>query len=198
MRRAGSESAFTFIELMAVMTLIVIAVGIALFNVDGLDAEARLGAGVRNLANTFDWARAEAAVESREIQVELDLSNHRYRVIVPPRATLNRGAARPDDERDLEIHPWDLLPRNVRLERLTVLGDDRPIDTGTYVVSFAATGTSTTFVLTITSDDIEAGRRQTPEPNYFWLEVNGFTGSTLFQMGKPPEDEDAMIDAGAF
>jgi prepilin-type N-terminal cleavage/methylation domain-containing protein len=179
----GREAGFTLIELLSVLALISIALVFVFLRLDGLTAPSRLAAAGREIANTIGWIRGEAASQAREIQLEFDLDNQRYRVIVPPRPGLRRG----NDEDEWETLPWNLLPEVVRITDIQFTPQDLQrrrdhediVTKGTRTVTFSRTGGSPSFMVHLESSEI-----LDREESLFWVEINGFTGAVQFGIGE--------------
>jgi prepilin-type N-terminal cleavage/methylation domain-containing protein len=178
-RKTHAQAGFTLLELLAVLTLASIALVFVFLRLDGMTAPSRLASAGREIANLVGWVRGEAAAQARDIEVEFDLDNARYRVIVPPRPGLRRSA-----EDDSDVLPWTLLPDNIRFLDIqftpNVSADDREdiATRGTRRVTFTRSGGSPSFVVHLESSEV-----LDPRENKFSVEVNGFTGATQFEVG---------------
>jgi prepilin-type N-terminal cleavage/methylation domain-containing protein len=182
MRRPGDplSGGFTFIELLSVITLISLAMLFAFLNLDGMTASSRLAASGRGIGNTISWIRGEAASQARELQIEFDLDNNRYRVIVPPRPGI-----RSTGEEELEVFEWELLPDGVRLLDVQFTpadfqgrGNDDIQRSGTRIVTFSRSGSTPSFMVHLESNEI-----LDQNSNQFSVEVNGFTGAVDYEVG---------------
>jgi prepilin-type N-terminal cleavage/methylation domain-containing protein len=178
---SSDESGFTLLELLAVVMLVSIATMFAFLNLDGMTAAGRLGAAGREIANTISWLRNEAATQAREFQIEFDLDEKRYRVIIPPRPGLLRSS---QDQEDWEALEWTLLPEDVRFldMQFTPSNPERSkediVTSGTRTVTFDAMGGSQSFMIHLESSDI-------PDRDLarFSVEANGFTGTVQAEIG---------------
>jgi prepilin-type N-terminal cleavage/methylation domain-containing protein len=180
MRVASSQGGFTFVELLAVMTIASIALVMVFLSLDGFTAPSRLAAAGREIANTVGWIRGEAAAQARDIELEFDLDNHRYRILVPPRP----GLINVDEEDESDILPWTLLPDGIELMDVQFAPDDPGVTRedkatrGTRILTFDRNGASLTFAVHLRSSDILDA-----EQSRFTVEVNGFTGATQTVVG---------------
>ncbi len=185
MTRAGGgrdQNGFTFVELLAVLSLAAIAVTFVLLRLDGITAKSRLSAAGRQVASTVSWIRGEAAAKARDLQIEFDLDNARYRVIIPPRPGLHRDA---NDQEEWDILDWTLLPDGVRFTDIQFTPKDSDSSkediatSGLRTVEFAPSGASVSFMVHLKSSDIRNDRL-----NQYSVEVNGFTGSVSAEIGE--------------
>lgn len=174
------EEAFTFVELLAVMTIASIALVFVFLSLDGFTAPSRLAAAGREIANTVGWIRGEAAAQARDIEIEFDLDNHRYRVIVPPRP----GLIEVDEDDGSDVLPWTLLPEGIELVDIQFAPDDPGVTRedkatrGTRILTFDRNGSSLTFAVHLRSSEI-----LDREESRFTVEVNGFTGAAQSDVG---------------
>jgi prepilin-type N-terminal cleavage/methylation domain-containing protein len=179
----SGESGFTFVELMAVLALISVAMFFVFLNLDGMTAPSRLASAGREIANSVGWIRGEAAAQARDIEVEFDLDSQRYRIVIPPRPGLRRGVPGEDEWDTL---PWTLLPAEIRITdvQFTPLDlqygreHEDTVTRGSRTVTFTRTGASPSFMIHLQSSEI-----LDPTERDFSVEVNGFTGAVTFEAG---------------
>jgi prepilin-type N-terminal cleavage/methylation domain-containing protein len=180
--RSARESGFTLLELLAVIMLISLATMFAFLNLDGMTASGRLASAGREIANTISWIRNEAAAQAREFQIEFDLDDQRYRVVVPPRPGLLRSAR---DQEDWEVLEWTLLPEDVRFLRMQFpsleanISKEDVVTSGTRTVTFDSSGGSPSFMVHLESSEIEDAVL-----SKFSIEANGFTGAVQAEVGE--------------
>jgi prepilin-type N-terminal cleavage/methylation domain-containing protein len=180
-KRSAPEAGFTFIELMAVLILASIALVYVVLNLDGLTSESRLAAAGRQLGSTVSWIRGEAAAQARDLIIEFDLDNARYRIVVPPRPGLHRSRA----QEEWDVLSWTLLPDAVRITDMefpaykTNRAREDVVTRGVRSVRFAANGTTQTFLVHLESSEI-----LDREYKMFSIEVNGFTGAVTAEHGR--------------
>ena len=180
--RTRRESGFTFVELLAVLTLVSIATLFAFLKLDGVTASSRLAGAGRKIGSSIGWLRGDAAAQAREFQIEFDLDNGRYRTIVPPRPGLRTSG----DEDDSHVFDWEYLPKAVRLVDIqftpTDLQNRRSFEdiakSGSRVVTITRNGSLPSFAIHLESTEIADD-----ELGQFTVEVNGFTGAVLFETG---------------
>jgi type II secretion system protein H len=86
MRRDRPRSAFTLIELMAAITLMTLAVSIAVFRLDGLSAATRIESVARRMMSTVELARTEARTTGRPRRIEYPIGAARVSVRRPERS----------------------------------------------------------------------------------------------------------------
>jgi len=175
------ERGFTFVELMVVIALASIAVLVTILRLDGMTAKTRLSAAARKIASKVEWVRGQSAAKARDLQIEFDLDNARYRVVIPPRPGLHRKAS---DKEEWGALRWNYLPEEIRFTdiQFAVTGSSRAqtdiATSGIRTVEFSPNGSSPSFMVHIKSTSIASARR-----NEYSIEVNGFTGTASAMLG---------------
>jgi len=179
--RRSPEGGFTFVELMAVLILASISVVYVVLRLDGLTADSRLSAAGRHIASTVEWIRGEAAAQARDLQIEFDLDNARYRIVIPPRPGLHRDAR---DQEEWDVLSWSLLPDGVRFVdiQFTASDSDRAKEDvsskGVRTVTFTRSGSAPSFMVHLKSSEIRSRHF-----GQYSIEVNGFTGAVSSEVG---------------
>ena len=84
--RTGTRHAagFTFIEMMVVIAIMSLMTALVVANLDGITARATLSRSARDLGNRLVFLRDLAVVQGREMSLEIDVANARWREIDRP------------------------------------------------------------------------------------------------------------------
>lgn len=78
---------FTLVELMVVVALIGLVAQLVVANLGTLIPSTTLTSQANQLVANLDFLRAEARLQGKVIHVELDLTNHRWQIVLPPEET---------------------------------------------------------------------------------------------------------------
>jgi type II secretion system protein H len=78
---------FTLIELLVVVALIALVAQLVVSNLGHMIPSTALTSQSNRFVAQLDFIRAEARLQGKVLQVELDLVNHRWRVLFPPEQT---------------------------------------------------------------------------------------------------------------
>ncbi len=88
MTRRHQASGFTLVEIMVVIAVIALAGQLVLANLGALVPSTLLDSASRQLMGMIETLRSEAQLQSKIYQIELDLDEHRWRIILPPEERL--------------------------------------------------------------------------------------------------------------
>ena len=93
---AGARCGFTLIELMVVVAIAALLVQLTTSNLGALIPSRAMDSAANQLVARLDFVRSEARLQGKQIKVELDLTHHRYRTILPPEDRLVSTDAPPE------------------------------------------------------------------------------------------------------
>jgi prepilin-type N-terminal cleavage/methylation domain-containing protein len=130
---------FSFVELLAVVTIMGLILGFLVLRIDHLIPSSRISAAARKLGSTNGLARAQAVATGVRHAVSYDLTRQRYAVLTPPHPEdIEEGRSKPD-----ELYPltWYPLPKGVKI--LNVQLGDTTVSSGSVRVLFSPLGTVT-------------------------------------------------------
>lgn len=177
-RRAG----LTFLELMIVIAVIAFLSVMVMANLDGLTNESRVSAAARNFGNTLLTLRDTAALQARELSLEIDVDESRWRMVDVPS---------PMDVPDPEVRrektwygDWTVLPEGVVLASLEF--NRRDVERrGVVTVSFDADGqlAPAGFIAFFRHEEAE------DDEDGLSVEVTGLTGLVSYVAGKKRSEE---------
>ena len=162
--RAG----FTLIEIMVVVLLLGLVGQLVVGNMGRWIPESSLDSQVSQLRSWIDYLRSEAKVQGKPYSLELDLENHRTRLILPEEDKL----VRTDDDTVASTIPmaWEDLEKWMKFDGHAFAG--RPIITkGTVEITFDENG--------FTADQSTYLQFDEEGSELLWtLHINGLTGAT--------------------
>jgi len=180
MRRAAARG-FTFVEMMVVIFVLSLTAALVVVNLDGITARSELSATGRDLGNKLLFLRDLSIVQGRELALEIDFADQRWREVDRP------SPSDVPDERDREDETfygsWYDVPRGVVLEELSFgRGDTESHDS--VEVSFSAQGElfPSGFVAYLRHD-------QLPEDDGLSVEISGLTGIVSYHRGRIQAEE---------
>lgn len=162
--RPGSAG-FTLVELMVVIAIIALMVQLVASNFDVVVPEAKLDAESKRLVSQLDFVRSEAQLQAKTLRVELDLSNHRYRIVLPPEERLLST----DPERERIPMDWYVLDEAVRFTGYQVAGG-KTLRSGTVEIVYDANGFTADQAIFMRLD--WEGRKN----NVWSIRIRGLTG----------------------
>lgn len=165
-RRGANAAGFTLIELMVVIAIIGIVVRVVLLNMGAFVPATILDSEAKQMRAHLDFLRSEARLRGQWCALELDLSNHRYRYVLPPERRLASY-----DESIAEL-PLSWTPLDERAVFAGVATPSRPIlERGIYRITFDENGS--------TGDLAIFFKLQDAQNEYLWtLQLRGLTGRT--------------------
>lgn len=174
--RTRRETGFTFIELMVVITLIGLMSAVVVANLDGLTDRSTLSSTARTLGNMLLSVRDTASTQGRELLVEVDVDNQRWRTVDVP-SPVDVPDAR--DRADLTFYgTWQTPPYGVVLDSLEFNRKD--VDRrGLVTLSFDADGqlSPSGFVAFFRHENL-------PEEEGISVEMTGLTGNLQYVQGR--------------
>jgi len=156
------QRGFSFVELLAVVTIMGLMLGFVVLRIDHLVPSSRISAAARKLGSTNGLARAQAVATGVRHAITYDLTRQRYAVLIPPHPEeVEEGRAKPD-----ELYPltWHLMPDGVKM--LNVQLGDSTVSSGSVRVMFSALGTVTPHAIQLEGQ----------EKNVMTMVVNPLTG----------------------
>jgi prepilin-type N-terminal cleavage/methylation domain-containing protein len=163
---APAVRGFTIVELMVVIAVIGIIMRVALLNLGALVPAATLESECKQIRAHLDYLRSEARLRGQAYSLELDLSNHRYRYVLPPERKL---ASYEGDYAELPMS-WTPLDDKARFVGIAVPSRP-PIESGTYRITFDENGNTGDIAIFFKLLDAET--------SYMWtLQLRGLTGRT--------------------
>lgn len=180
-RSARRARGFTFLELMVVVLLIGLLSAIVVANMDGLTDRSSLDATARRLGNTLVSVRDIAATQGRELQVEIDVEEQRWRIVDVPTATDVPDAE--DREEQTWRGEWQSPADGVVLETLEFSRRDVS-RRGFVTIVFGADGqiSPAGFVAYFRHEEL-------PEEDGVSVEVTGLTGLVDYARGRLHSEE---------
>jgi len=185
-RNRQQQKGFTFLELMTVIAILAILSALVVANMDGLMTSSQLSYAARALGTELQDIRDIAALQGREISMEIDLDKTRWRVVDVPSPSEVPDAK--DREEATYYTEWFVPDPGIHLSELA-FGRDDVHTSGVIKVSFDANGEVVPggFIAFFTSDDMEE------EADGISVELTGITGMVAFYGGKvePEETRDA-------
>lgn len=181
-RNAG----FTFLELMTVIGILAMMSALVVANMDGLMVSSQLSYAARALGNELQTIRDVAALQGREIFLEIDLDESRWRVVDIPSPSVV------PDEKDREeatyYSEWFEPDLGITLTDLS-FGRDDVRSSGVVTVSFDASGEVVPggFIAYFQHEDLE-------EEEGISVELTGITGMVAFYGGRIEAEETRDAD----
>lgn len=176
-RRAG----FTFIELLVVITIIGLMSSIVVANLDGLTDRSTLNATAREFGNTLLAIRDQAAIQQREINVEIDVENQRWRIVDIPPVT---DVPDPKDREEATYEgPWAEPGRGVILDSIAFSKNDSS-RRGKVMIGFDADGQLVPSGFVVFFRHVNG-----TEEDGVSVEVTGLTGLVDYAPGKKRSEE---------
>ena len=117
-RLAGASSraiGMTFLELLVVISIISVISLIAIPSMRGPHEKNKLRAAAREIVATMRYARSAAIMFDGKVKMEVDVSEQRYRLVLPEMAKKkSKWAAGINDDPQREVEYWRDLPKDKR------------------------------------------------------------------------------------
>jgi len=181
MRARTHARGFTFIEMMVVVFVMSLTTALVMVNLEGMTARSELSAAGRDLGNKMIFLHDLAIVQGRELTLEVDIENQRWREVDRPSPT----DVPDDDEREEDTFyaSWYTLPRGVVIEEIAFgRADTESRDVVEF--TFSATGElfPSGFVAYLRHD-------QVPADDGLSVEVSGLTGIVAYHRGRMEAEE---------
>jgi type II secretion system protein H len=163
---APAHRGFTIVELMVVIAVMGIIMRVALLNLGALVPAATLDSECKQMRAHLDYLRSEARLRGQAYSLELDLTNHRYRYVMPPERKLASYEA------DAEEFPLSWSPLDDKARFVGVAVPSRPpVEAGTYRITFDENGNTGDIAIFFKLLDAET--------DFIWtLQLRGLTGRT--------------------
>lgn len=167
---------FTFVELMVTITIVAILFSIGIGMYEFMIPESSLAATAADMAKGVEQARLEAILAGRMTWFQIDLgdgpsSPQYYRSITEPAPGEEKTAD--DDEWLLKIRDWKLVPKEVRIETVSI-GEASAQSRGRIDVPIQADGAMPSHLIRLWSPELDPDlRRQT---GWACVQVAGLLG----------------------
>jgi len=163
-RRHAAAQGFTLVEIIVVIAIAGLLMQIVTSNMGAMIPSRGLDSAAAKIISQIDFLRSESRLQGKAYQLELDLSNHRYRMIIPPEERLLSTEAT-KEAFDLG---WTDIGDNVEFAGLEVLGAPR-ITEGSLPIIFDKNGFTADQTIFLTH---KGGR------HLIWsVQVHGVTGA---------------------
>jgi type II secretion system protein H len=107
------ERGFTLLELLVVVALVALVMNVVAVNAGAFLPKTVLESETRRFVSSLDFVRSEARIRGKPYRVDLDLSRHRWRVVLPPQDQVDPNL--PADVKPEEM-PLQWTPIDDRLE----------------------------------------------------------------------------------
>ena len=181
MTRRVAVRGFTFVEMMVVIFVLSLTTAMVVVNLDGITARSELSAAGRDLGNKLLFLRDLAVVHGRELSLEIDIDEHRWREVDRPTETDGPDA----DEREDETFygHWYELPRGIEIDEVAFGRADT--ETGNViVVTFSEKGElfPSGFVAYLRHEKLGAD-------DGLSVEISGLTGIVAYHRGRVEAEE---------
>ncbi|MBL7008120.1 MAG: prepilin-type N-terminal cleavage/methylation domain-containing protein [Planctomycetes bacterium] len=148
MRRGSANRAgFTLIEISVVVVIMALLMTTATVKLDRVLPSSRSESGARQLLSTLDLARTSAVAQGRPHWVEIQLSEDRYRILLPYDSE-GRPARAPEDRGALA---WNRLPDGVHFAGIMPSGGSYQ-EAGVYLLSFDQLGSADELYVHLSND----------------------------------------------
>jgi prepilin-type N-terminal cleavage/methylation domain-containing protein len=180
MPNRAAQQGFTLIELMVVIAIIGVVVRVVLLNMGAFVPATILDGEVKQMRAHLDFLRSEARLRSQWCALELDLTAHRYRYVLPPERRLASY------EEEISELPLGWTPLDERVVFAGVAMPSRPlIERGIYRITFDENGSTGDLAIFL--------KLQDAQNEYMWtLQLRGLTGRT--DIHKSVEGQRALLE----
>lgn len=179
--RRRAARGFTFIELMIVIAVIGLMSAVVVASLDGITDDSRLAASARELGNTILTVRDIAASQGRELSIEIDVDEQRWRTVDVPSPTDVPDIR--DREEATWYGEWQTPQDGVTLESLEFSRSDVN-KRGLVTITFDADGQ-----LSPAGFVVYFRHENQSEDEGVSLEVTGLTGLVDYVKGKKTSEE---------
>lgn len=150
MDRRTSNSGFTLIELIVVITILAVLASFTIPNLDNLSPKYRLRSAARTVGQTVGWARSLGGGMGQEYVVRYDLDENSIAIILPPGE---------EDDPELDIDQREslgaeYLPKGIEIDRI-LHSDGSNDDYGLIDIILDEYGSSGTHIAILTNEEKE-------------------------------------------
>lgn len=183
--RHPASAGFTFIELMVVIAILGLMSALVVGNLDGLTSRSQLRATSRAFGNLLLSVKDQAVLQSRDLTIEVDLREQRWRVVDAPSPT---DVPDPDDREEQTFYgSWQTPGDGIELVSIEFSRSDRETR-GTLLLTFGPDGqlSPSGFVAYFKREDEDA--RNEDEAGVS-VEVTGLTGLVDYKQGRVRSEE---------
>ena len=172
---------FTFVEMLVVIFVLSLMAALVVTNLDGVTARSELSRAGRDLGNKLLFLRDLAIVQGRELSLEIDIDNGRWREIDRPSVV---EVPDEDDRAEQTFEaPWFEPSPDVTIEQLAFGKAD--VETGrTIEVTFTETGE-----LFPSGFVVYLRHARLPPDDGLSVEVSGLTGIVAYHRGRVEAEE---------
>jgi type II secretion system protein H len=173
--RPSPGAGFTFIELMVVIAILALLASIVVVNLDGISAPTKVRGAAREIGNQVLQLKEASALHGRDLSLEIDIENQRWRIIDRPSVTDVPDAR--DREEKTFYGDWTIPPQGVRIVDVAFSATD--VDrSGTTIVTFHGDGElePSGFVAFVNHESLT-------EEEGMSVEVSGLTGLVAYHEG---------------
>lgn len=172
---------FTFLELMAVIAILATLTAVVVGNMDGLMVSSQLSYAAKAFGTELIDVRDIARLQNREIFIEIDLDNSRWRVVDVPSPS---EVPDPDEREDATFYSeWFVPDPGIHLDEIA-FGRDDVRSSGKHMLSFGANGEVVPggFVAFFLHEELE-------EEEGISVELTGITGQVAYHPGRIEPEE---------
>ena len=178
--KVGGAAGFTMIELMVVVFIVALLFQLVTFNMGALVPGSLLDTEAKKFIASFDYLRSEAKIQGKPYKLQVDLSRHRWRTVLPPEDRLTTEQAVPE-EVPLE---WSPLDERVRYLGFSGAGNP-PARQGIVDIELDENGN--------TADQALSFRLREDDQKVWTVQIRGLTGET--RLVKNQSGREAMLEA---
>lgn len=179
--RRLARAGFTFLEMMAIIAIIGLLASLVFTNMDSMTARTELSGVARALGNEIVYLHDLAALQGRDLTLQIDMENQRWRAVEVP-APMD---VPDEDEREERTYygPWFELEETVVLDEIAFGLDDVEAD-DLIEITFDRDGelSPSGFNAYIRHLDLD-------EDDGLTVEVTGLTGIVSYHRGRIEPEE---------
>ncbi len=164
-RRAAAQDGFTLIEIMVVVAVMALVFQIVTTNLGAMLPASAMDSTAAELVSKLDFLRSESRLQSKTHKLEIDLGEHRYRMLLPPEDRLTSSE-------EVKSHfdlGWTDLNERVRFNGCA-LASGRILREGKFVIAFDENGFTS---------DLSLFLVHVADEEMVWtIQLRGLTGQT--------------------